>query len=187
MKMRRHRNRTRRHGAFGVETIGARVRAPRACSRVTHGEPSRSFCRRTAPSSGAWSFLTPDSRRFDAASLRHDARLLSPARSCAGFGSGGMSISRPSFGVGTLAIGTAGLGGATPSPAFAATIQASDPRAATCGFWGGRRTMGADKSAVTVPGGTTGLCDNPQSPLHDRPTRPDQVFQNGYRRRREIG
>lgn len=80
-------------------------------------------------------------------------------------------------------------GGATLSArrAEAATFQVSDRRCATCDFWGGQRTAAADKGSVTVADGTTGLCNNPQSPLYSRQSRADQVFNNGYRRWRDLG
>lgn len=80
-------------------------------------------------------------------------------------------------------------GGATlpARRAEAATFQATDRRCATCDFWGGQRTAAADKGSVTVADGATGPCNNPQSPLYNRQARADQVFNNGYRRWRELG
>ncbi len=98
-----------------------------------------------------------------------------------------MSISRRDFGVCAAAVATAGLFAAASSPAGAATFGAGDRRCATCDFWAGQRTVAADKSTVTVADGTTGTCNNPQSPLYNRPTRPDQIFNNGYVRWRALG
>lgn len=95
-----------------------------------------------------------------------------------------MSVSRREFakcaaGAATLAAGL--------STAHAATFQASDRRCATCDFWGGQRSAAADKASVTVADGATGICNNPQSPLYNRQARADQIFNNGYRRWRELG
>ena len=98
-----------------------------------------------------------------------------------------MSISRRNFGFVATAFATMGLGTASPRPASAATFQSSDRRCATCDFWAGQRTLSADKSSVTVADGATGTCNNPQSPLYNRPTRPDQIFNNGYRRWQGLG
>lgn len=97
-----------------------------------------------------------------------------------------MSISRRKF---TAAGAVVLAGGVALSirRAKAATFQASDRRCATCDFWGGQRTAAADKGSVTVADGVTGLCNNPQSPLYNRQSRADQVFNNGYRRWRELG
>jgi len=98
-----------------------------------------------------------------------------------------MSISRRDFGAAAAAIATLGAASVTPRKASAATFQSSDRRCATCDFWGGQRALNADKSTVTVADGTTGICNNPQSPLYNRQARPDQIFNNGYRRWRELG
>lgn len=87
----------------------------------------------------------------------------------------------------TIALVFAGGAAVPVRSADAATFQAGDRRCATCDFWGGQRTAAADKSSVTVVDGTTGLCNNPQSPLYNRQSRADQVFNNGYRRWRELG
>lgn len=97
-----------------------------------------------------------------------------------------MSISRREF----AATGAAALvGGATLASrqATAATFQASDRRCATCDFWGGQRSAATDKASVAVADGATGICNNPQSPLYNRQARADQIFNNGYRRWRELG
>jgi hypothetical protein len=117
----------------------------------------------------------PFSCRYWRGAVRHAALLKGEA----------MRISRRDFGA--VAIATIGCGRVASGPAAAATFQASDRRCATCDFWGGQRAVGADKAAVTVADGTTGICNNPQSPLYNRPTRPDQIFNNGYRRWRELG
>ena len=98
-----------------------------------------------------------------------------------------MFVSRRDFA--KCAAGAASLAASLASTpkAHAATFQASDRRCATCDFWGGQRSAAADKSSVTVADGTTGICNNPQSPLYNRQTRADQVFNNGYRRWRELG
>jgi hypothetical protein len=71
--------------------------------------------------------------------------------------------------------------------AAAASFAASDRRCATCDFWGGQRSLAADRRSVTTADGATGICNNPQSPLYNRQARADQVFANGYRRWRELG
>jgi hypothetical protein len=98
-----------------------------------------------------------------------------------------MRISRRDFGGGAVAIVVASAGATASGPAAAATFQSTDRRCATCDFWGGQRTVSADKSAVTVADGASGTCNNPQSPLYNRPTRPDQIFNNGYRRWQGLG
>ena len=74
-----------------------------------------------------------------------------------------------------------------PEPAAAASFAATDRRCATCDFWGGQRSLAADRRSVTTSDGATGTCSNPQSPLFNRQTRADQVFANGYRPWRELG
>jgi len=98
-----------------------------------------------------------------------------------------MSVSRRSLGKVAALVVTVGAGLRLTSDAQAATFQASDRRCATCDFWGGQRNAAADKASVTVADGTTGICNNPQSPLYNRQARADQIFNNGYRRWREIG
>jgi hypothetical protein len=98
-----------------------------------------------------------------------------------------MSVSRRSFAK-CVALAVTASGGLTlATKAQAATFQASDRRCATCDFWGGQRTVAGDKSSVTVADGATGVCNNPQSPLYNRQARADQVFNNGYRRWRDLG
>lgn len=97
-----------------------------------------------------------------------------------------MSVSRRSFAKCAALAATVGVGFGFGAEAQAATFQASDRRCATCDFWGGQRTVAGDKSSVTVADGTTGVCNNPQSPLYNRQARPDQIFNNGYRRWREL-
>jgi hypothetical protein len=70
--------------------------------------------------------------------------------------------------------------------AAAASFAASDRRCATCDFWGGQRSLAADRRSVTTADGATGICNNPQSPLFNRQARADQVFPNGYQRWREL-
>lgn len=98
-----------------------------------------------------------------------------------------MSFSRRSFAKCVALAVTAGATLNFASGAQAATFPASDRRCATCDFWGGQRTSAADKTSVTVADGTTGICNNPQSPLYNRQARADQLFNNGYRRWRELG
>jgi len=98
-----------------------------------------------------------------------------------------MSTSRREFS--RQAVGAATLATILPfAPEVrAATFQAADRRCATCDFWGGQRTVAVDKASVITADGATGLCNNPQSPLYNRQSRADQVFNNGYRRWRELG
>lgn len=98
-----------------------------------------------------------------------------------------MTVSRRDFA--RCAVGAAAVvtGLSTISEAQAATFQAADRRCATCDFWGGQRSAAADKASVTVADGATGICNNPQSPLYNRQARADQIFNNGYRRWRELG
>jgi len=70
--------------------------------------------------------------------------------------------------------------------AAAASFAATDRRCATCDFWGGPRSLAADRRSVTTVDGATGVCGNPQSPLFNRQPRADHVFANGYRRWREL-
>ncbi|MFN4281267.1 MAG: hypothetical protein ACK4NA_01365 [Alphaproteobacteria bacterium] len=81
--------------------------------------------------------------------------------------------------VGTVAA-TGALLGVAPRRASAATFSNADRRCATCDYWGGPRTITADKSRIETPDGATGICGNPKSPLHSKPTRADQVFNNGW-------
>jgi hypothetical protein len=90
--------------------------------------------------------------------------------------------------LGTIGCGAAALllaGGG--NDAAAASFAANDRRCATCDFWGGQRSLAADRRSVTTADGATGICNNPQSPLFNRQARADQVFANGYRRWRELG
>ena len=87
------------------------------------------------------------------------------------------------IGCGAAALLVAGSG----NDAAAATFSANDRRCATCDFWGGQRSLAADRRNVTTADGATGICNNPQSPLYNRQARADQVFANGYRRWRELG
>lgn len=75
----------------------------------------------------------------------------------------------------------------TSEQAAAASFAATDRRCATCDFWGGQRSLAADRRSVTTADGATGACSNPQSPLFNRQARADQVFANGYRPWRELG
>jgi hypothetical protein len=68
----------------------------------------------------------------------------------------------------------------------ATTFRASDRRCATCDFWGGQHNAAADKASVTVADGATGFGDNTQGPLFDRQARSNQIFNNGYRRWRDL-
>jgi hypothetical protein len=74
-----------------------------------------------------------------------------------------------------------------PEAAAAASFATTDRRCATCDFWGGQRSLAADRRSVTTADGATGICSNPQSPLFNRQTRADQIFANGYRPWREFG
>lgn len=85
-------------------------------------------------------------------------------------------------GCGAAALVLAGGG----NDAAAASFAANDRRCATCDFWGGQRSLAADRRSVTTADGATGICNNPQSPLFNRQARADQVFANGYRRWREL-
>jgi hypothetical protein len=101
---------------------------------------------------------------------------------------GGGGLTRRGFqgvAAGAAAAAAAALGAA--GRARAADFRASDRRCATCDFWRGARTASADRQTVTVADGTTGICSNPQSPLYNRPTRPDQVFNQGYRKWADLG
>lgn len=98
-----------------------------------------------------------------------------------------MSITRRTFARNVAVAAAVGAGLPLAPEAQAATFQASDRRCATCDFWGGQRTAAADKASVTVADGATGICNNPQSPLYNRQARADQIFNNGYRRWRELG
>ncbi len=97
-----------------------------------------------------------------------------------------MDISRRDFaGIAALAL----VGGSqivSPSRAQAATFPAGERRCATCDYWKGQRTLSSDKTSVGVADGATGICGNPQSPLYNRPTRPDQLFNAGYRKWADI-
>ncbi|ADZ68481.1 hypothetical protein [Polymorphum gilvum] len=65
----------------------------------------------------------------------------------------------------------AALGG--PAAAAATRISATAQRkCATCEFWGGSRTVSADRKWVEASG--TGTCNNPASPAYRKKTRPDQ-------------
>lgn len=98
-----------------------------------------------------------------------------------------MPVSRRSFAKSVAIAATIGAGLRLAPEAEAATFQAADRRCATCDFWGGQRSAAADKGSVTVADGATGICNNPQSPLYNRQARADQIFNNGYRRWRDLG
>jgi hypothetical protein len=70
--------------------------------------------------------------------------------------------------------------------ASAASFSSDDRRCATCDFWGGQRSLAANRRSVTTAAGATGVCKNPQSPLFNKQSRADQVFANGHRRWREL-
>lgn len=88
--------------------------------------------------------------------------------------------------LGAIGSGAAALLAAGSGDAAAASFAEIDRRCATCDFWGGQRSLAADRRSVSTADGATGICNNPQSPLFNRQTRADQVFANGYRRWREL-
>lgn len=45
-------------------------------------------------------------------------------------------------------------------------------KCATCEFWGGKRSLSADRAFVEASG--TGTCRNPKGPVYNKKTRPDQ-------------
>lgn len=65
-------------------------------------------------------------------------------------------------------------GGFFSRPASAETSVPATARqkCATCRFWGGARTLSADKASVIASG--KGTCNNPKSPAYQKQTRPDQ-------------
>jgi len=75
---------------------------------------------------------------------------------------------------GSAALGAAGVGLSTPSPAQAATkVPASaQKKCATCRYWGGVRRVSRDGGTVSAEG--KGWCNNPKSPAYQKQTRPTQ-------------
>jgi len=99
--------------------------------------------------------------------------------------SSGASPSRRRFTAGALVTTAALALGAGPTRAQT-VVAAATRRCATCDFWGGKRIAAADKSGVTIEPGATGICSNPRSPLYNRASRSDQLFDAGYKRWRDL-
>jgi hypothetical protein len=88
--------------------------------------------------------------------------------------------------LGAISSGAAAVLVQSGGEASAASFAETDRRCATCDFWGGQRSLAADRRSVSTADGATGICNNPQSPLFNRQARADQVFANGYRRWRDL-
>lgn len=73
------------------------------------------------------------------------------------------------------AAGLAAVGGTIagrPANAQVAIPVTATRKCATCRFWGGTRSVSADRKTVVASG--KGTCNNPKSPAYGKQTRPDQ-------------